>query len=181
MNGAGQWRCYLGWMPIHTVTTISAITRGHLRQVTGKKRTSTFSSPHTVSGSCVCESVFKSCLLIQMTIPSDGTNFTQSIEFILSDQRPTWPDARADDWWVRLILGRFHIVLSAHESDEPRSGCWDIWYPVRCSAHVIVWHSWCVYSSAPDAGTARRKTRAPLPWNSVEIHIQFVSHSEDIS
>jgi hypothetical protein len=43
-------------------------------------KTSTFSSPHSVSDSRVCESVFKSCPLIQMTRPSDGTNFTQSMK-----------------------------------------------------------------------------------------------------
>jgi hypothetical protein len=40
---------------------------------------STLSSPHSVSGSRVCKSVFKSCPLIQMMRPSDGTNFTQSM------------------------------------------------------------------------------------------------------
>jgi hypothetical protein len=76
MNGAGQWRCYLGWMPIHTVMTTSPITRGRLRQGTGGKRMSTFSSPHLVSVCRVCESIFKICLLTQMMKPSDGTNFT---------------------------------------------------------------------------------------------------------
>jgi hypothetical protein len=83
MNGAGRWRCYLGWMLIHTVMTTSPITHGHLRQGIGRKIMNTFSSPHTIFGSRVCKSVFKSCLLIQMTIPFDGTNFTQSIQFIL--------------------------------------------------------------------------------------------------
>jgi hypothetical protein len=40
---------------------------------------STFSFPHSVSGWCVYERVFKSSLLTQMTILSDGRNFTQSI------------------------------------------------------------------------------------------------------
>jgi hypothetical protein len=43
MNEAGRWRCYLGWMLIHTVMTTSSITRGRLRQGTWGKRMSTFS------------------------------------------------------------------------------------------------------------------------------------------
>jgi hypothetical protein len=37
MNGVGQWRCYLGWMLIHTVMTTSPITRSRLRQGTGER------------------------------------------------------------------------------------------------------------------------------------------------
>jgi hypothetical protein len=81
MNGAGRSRWYLGWIPIHTVTMTSPIIRGHLRN--RGKRTSTFSSPHSISGSRVCESIFKSCLLIQMTRLSDGINFTQSINLFM--------------------------------------------------------------------------------------------------
>jgi Plant mobile domain len=69
----------LCWIPIHIVTTTSLITRGHLRQGTWGKRTSTFSSPRSVSSSRVCESIFKSCTLIQMTRLSDDINFTQSM------------------------------------------------------------------------------------------------------
>jgi hypothetical protein len=47
-----------------------------------------------------------------------------------SNSRPTWPDDGDDDWWVRLISRRFHIVLSTDESDDPQSGCWDLWYPI---------------------------------------------------
>jgi Plant mobile domain len=36
-------------------------------------------SPHSISGSHVCESIFKSCPLIQMTRPSDSTNLIQSM------------------------------------------------------------------------------------------------------
>jgi hypothetical protein len=66
-------------MLIHTVMRTSSITYGRLRQGIEGKRTSTFSTPHSVSGYRVCGSVFKSCLPTQMTTPSDGTNFTLSM------------------------------------------------------------------------------------------------------
>jgi hypothetical protein len=47
------------------------------------KRTSTFSSPHSVFGCRVCENVFKSCLHTQMTRPFDSTNFTLSRNLFL--------------------------------------------------------------------------------------------------
>jgi hypothetical protein len=31
MNGVGRWRCYLGWMLIHTFMMTSLITRDRLR------------------------------------------------------------------------------------------------------------------------------------------------------
>jgi hypothetical protein len=125
MNGAGRWRCYLGWMSIHIVTMTSPITHSHLRQGTGAKRISTFSSPHTVSGSRVCKSIFKSCLLIQMTIPSDGTNFTQSIEFILYVHRSS------------------NFFIGTHEHFAwICSGLWCSRTTVQNWCRECIWHSW---------------------------------------
>jgi hypothetical protein len=87
MNGVGRWRCYLVWMSIHTIMTTSPITCGHLRQETGGKRMSTFSSRHSVFGCRVYGSIFKSCLPTQMTTPSDGTNFTPSMNLFYSTQK----------------------------------------------------------------------------------------------
>jgi hypothetical protein len=76
MIGAGRWRCSLGWMPIHTVMTISPITRGRLRSRIGEKRTSTLISRHLVFDSRVCVNIFKSCLPTPMMTPSNGIIFT---------------------------------------------------------------------------------------------------------
>jgi hypothetical protein len=78
MNGAGQWRCSLDWMSIHTVMTTSSITHNRLRQGTRGKRISTFSSRHSVSAFRVCENIFKSCLPTPMTRPSDSIIFTKN-------------------------------------------------------------------------------------------------------
>jgi hypothetical protein len=65
----------------------------------------------------------------------------------------------------------FHIVLLADESDESRSGCWDLRYPIWCSTRVMVRHSWSVHPSVRDAATDRRQTRAPSPWYTADRHI----------
>jgi hypothetical protein len=86
MNRAGWWRCSLGWMLIHIVMTTSSIIYDHLRQRTWGMRMSTFSSRHLVSGSHVCESIFKSCMSTPMMRPSDGIiftiNFTPSVNLL---------------------------------------------------------------------------------------------------
>jgi hypothetical protein len=76
INGAGRWRCSVGWMTIHTIMIISLIIYGHLRQGTWEKRTSTFSSRHIVSDSLIYGSIFKNCLPTPMMRPSDGIIFT---------------------------------------------------------------------------------------------------------
>jgi hypothetical protein len=76
MNGAGRWRCSLGWMSIHTATMISLIICGRLRQGIEGKRTSMFTSQHLVSDSRVCGSIFKNYLPTPMIRPSDGIIFT---------------------------------------------------------------------------------------------------------
>jgi hypothetical protein len=77
MNGVGRSRCYLSWIPYSYDDIIDNPWPFKIKKKVGGKRMSTFSSPRSVSGLRVCESVFKSCPLIQMTRPSDGTNFTQ--------------------------------------------------------------------------------------------------------
>jgi hypothetical protein len=95
-NNMGHWRwmkqdCRDDWMPIHIVMMTSSIIRGRLRQGTGGKRTSTCSSRQPISSSCVCESIFKSCLLTLMMRSSDGIifiiNFTPSVNLFC---RYTW-------------------------------------------------------------------------------------------
>jgi hypothetical protein len=76
MNGVGRWRCSLGWIAIYTVMRTSLIIHVYLRQVTGKKRTSTFSSRHIVSDSRIYGSIFKNCLPNSTKRSSDDIIFT---------------------------------------------------------------------------------------------------------
>jgi hypothetical protein len=99
----------------------------------------------------------------------------------LSDWRLTWPGGRADDWWLRHISRRCHVVLSADDSDDPQSECWYLWYSIWSSSCVVIWYPRPLHPSAGDAGTRRNKARALSPWNPTKRRIQPISHYENIS
>jgi hypothetical protein len=46
---------------------------------------------------------------------------------------------------------RYHIVLSTDESDDPRSECWYLQYPIWVFSRIIIWYLQPLHPSTRDA------------------------------
>jgi hypothetical protein len=74
----------------------------------------------------------------------------------------TWPSTEADDWWLRYISGRYHVVLSAYELDDHRSECRYLLYQIWTSSCVVVSYPRPLHLSSRDPTIWSRKGTSDL-------------------